>query len=76
MMKIIIRADLCNGCEKCVNTCFEVFRFWGMDLRSSFEVPDDTPHRDKIGKAVLDCPQKAIRVVETPGAGTGEAVSS
>ncbi|HOK06909.1 MAG TPA: ferredoxin [Syntrophales bacterium] len=62
-MIVVIDPRRCNGCERCVNTCFEVFRQWGEFLRPSFEVKDEV-FREKVEKAARDCPRKAIVIVD------------
>jgi ferredoxin len=63
-MRIVIDIQSCNGCERCIETCFEVFRQWGLNLRPVFEVKDPDRHREAVRQAVRDCPRKAIRLDE------------
>ena len=61
-MRIRIKVQSCQGCERCVNICPEVFRMWGEHLKASFEVADPEKHRQAIIKAIEECPYDAITV--------------
>ncbi|NPU85661.1 MAG: ferredoxin [Syntrophaceae bacterium] len=60
-MRIVIDPKSCNGCERCIETCFEVFSQWGLYLRPVFEVKEPDRHREAVARAVLGCPRQAIR---------------
>jgi ferredoxin len=61
-VRIVIKKEACIGCEICVNTCPEVFMEWGLYMRPNFEVKEPERHKALIGKAVEDCPVRAISV--------------
>jgi ferredoxin len=61
-MRIVIDPQSCNGCERCIETCFDVFCQWGLHLRPVFEVKQPERHREAVERAARDCPRKAIRV--------------
>ena len=61
-MRIIIKKEACIGCEICVNTCPEVFMEWGLYMRPVFEVKEPERHKALIGKAIEDCPARAISI--------------
>ncbi len=61
-MRIIIKKEMCIGCELCVNLCPEVFMQWGLHMRPVFDVPDPVRYRALIEKAVEECPVKAISI--------------
>jgi ferredoxin len=63
-MRIIIDPGSCNGCERCVETCFAVFCQWGLYLRPVFEVKEPDRNREAVEKAARNCPRKAIRLEE------------
>ncbi|MDP8217623.1 MAG: ferredoxin [Candidatus Theseobacter exili] len=58
-MKAVIDADLCIGCELCVNTCPEVFEMDGDKAKVIVaEVPADAEESCK--SSIEDCPVDAI----------------
>ena len=61
-MRIIIKKEMCIGCELCVNLCPEVFIQWGLHMRPVFEVPEPARYLALIEKAVEECPVKAISI--------------
>jgi ferredoxin len=61
-MRIVINKQACIGCELCVNICPEVFLEWGLHMRPAFEVKEPERHKALIGKAVEDCPARAISI--------------
>ncbi len=61
-MKIVVRKELCIGCERCVNICPEVFMEWGLYMRPVISVRDPERHSALIEKAIEECPRKAIVV--------------
>lgn len=61
-MRIRIKKHSCQGCERCVNICPEVFRMWGELLKANFEVTDPEKYRQAVMKAVEECPYHAISV--------------
>ena len=62
-MRIVIEKRSCQGCERCVNICPDVFRMWGEYLKASFEVAEPEKHREAVMKARDECPYDAITVV-------------
>ncbi len=63
-MRVIIKKELCIGCEICVNTCPEVFLEWGLHMRAVIEVTEPDRYRALVRQAVEDCPARAISVRE------------
>ena len=61
-VRIIIKKEACIGCELCVNICPEVFMEWGLHMRAVIEVKDPERHKALIGKAIEDCPARAISI--------------
>ena len=61
-MRIIIKKEMCIGCELCVNLCPEVFIQWGLHMRPVFEVPEPARYLTLIEKAVEECPVRAISI--------------
>ena len=61
-MRIIIKKEMCIGCELCVNLCPEVFIQWGLHMRPVFEVPEPARYLALIEKAVEECPVRAISI--------------
>ena len=63
-MKAIIDAELCTGCELCVETCPEVFEMGDDDVAvvKGDEVPSDA--EDTAREAAEDCPSEAITIEE------------
>lgn len=64
-MKVIIDKNLCKGCELCVNICTDVFIMWGAYLKPVFDVKDPEKYGEAVKKAALECPYKAITVVDS-----------
>ncbi|NQU75950.1 MAG: ferredoxin [Planctomycetes bacterium] len=62
-MKVTVDADLCTGCELCVDTCPEVFKMKD-DIAVAYvdEVPVD--YEDTAQEAADDCPVEAIGIEE------------
>lgn len=61
-MRVIIKKELCIGCEICVNTCPEVFMAWGLHMRAAFDVKDPERYKFLIQQAVENCPARAISI--------------
>ena len=63
-MKAIIDAELCTGCELCVETCPEVFEMSDEDVAvvKADEVPSEA--EDTAREAAEDCPSEAITIEE------------
>ncbi|NPV03514.1 MAG: ferredoxin [Syntrophaceae bacterium] len=64
-MRVIIKKELCIGCEICVNTCPEVFLEWGLHMRPVFEVREPDRHGALVRQAAEACPARAIAVTES-----------
>lgn len=62
-MKAAVDAELCTGCELCVETCPEVFEM-NDDVATvkGDEVPADA--EDCAREAAEDCPSEAITIEE------------
>ena len=62
-MKVKVDADLCTGCELCVDTCPDVFEM--KDDVSQAKV-EDVPENleDEVREATEDCPVEAIIIEE------------
>jgi ferredoxin len=61
-MRIRIEKRFCQGCERCVNICPEVFRMWGEFLKANFEVTEPEKYRQAVIRAIEECPYDAITV--------------
>ena len=62
-MKVSVDADLCTGCELCVETCPDVFEMDAdIAVVKTEQVPDDA--EDSARQAVDECPVEAITVEE------------
>jgi len=62
-MKVSVDADLCTGCELCVETCPEVFEMDGdIAVSKTDEVPEEA--EDSARQAADECPVEAITVEE------------
>ena len=60
-MKVKVDADLCTGCELCIDTCPEVFEMKDDVSTAKVEdVPND--QEDDVREAAEDCPVEAIIV--------------
>jgi len=66
-LRIIIKKEMCIGCEICVNTCPEVFMEWGLYMRAAFEVKEPGRFKTLIERVIENCPVHAISM------DTGEA---
>ena len=64
-MRVVIKKELCIGCEICVNTCPEVFLEWGLHMRAVFEVKEPDRYRALVRQAVENCPARAIAASES-----------
>jgi len=60
-MKVKVDADLCTGCELCIDTCPEAFE---MKDDVSVAKVEDVPEalEDDVKEAAEDCPVEAIIV--------------
>ena len=60
-MKAVVDADLCTGCELCVDTCPEVFE---MEDDVAIVIADPVPAdaEDDAQEAAESCPAEAIAV--------------
>ncbi len=60
-MKATVDADLCTGCEMCVDTCPDVFEMDGAVAKAK---GDTVPagKEDDAKQAAEDCPSEAIKV--------------
>jgi len=70
-MRVVIKKELCIGCEICVNTCPEVFLEWGLHMRAVFEVREPDRYGALVRQAVEDCPARAISVRENGASADG-----
>lgn len=63
-MKAIVDAELCTGCELCVDTCPEVFELGPDEIANVLvaEVPPEAA--DTCRQAAEDCPTEAIAIQE------------
>lgn len=62
-MKVSVDADLCTGCELCVETCPDVFEMDAdIAVVKTEQVPDDA--EDSARQAADECPVEAITVEE------------
>lgn len=62
-MKVKVDADLCTGCELCVDTCPDVFEMKDDVSQAKVEdVPEDL--ENEVREAAEDCPVEAIIVEE------------
>jgi len=58
-MKVSVDADLCTGCELCIDTCPEVFEMKDDVSKAKVEVvPEDA--EESAREAAEDCPVEAI----------------
>ncbi|MHC4983385.1 MAG: ferredoxin [Planctomycetota bacterium] len=59
-MKAIVDADLCTGCNQCVETCPEVFEMGDDDV--AVVIADEVPAEaeETCQQAADDCPAEAI----------------
>lgn len=60
-MKAVVDADLCTGCELCVDTCPDVFE---MEDDIAIVIADPVPadSEDETREAAESCPAEAITV--------------
>lgn len=62
-MKAVVDADLCTGCELCVDTCPDVFEMAGDIAKVKVDkVPENAIDSSK--QAAEDCPSEAISIEE------------
>ncbi len=62
-MKVKVDADLCTGCELCIDTCPEVFEMKDdVSVTKMEDVPEDM--ENDVKEAAEDCPVEAIIVEE------------
>jgi len=62
-MKISIDAELCTGCELCVDTCPEIFEMGDDTATVKVDtVPED--QEDCVREAAENCPVEAILIEE------------
>lgn len=60
-MKVKVDADLCTGCELCIDTCPEIFEMKDdISVVKAEDVPADL--EDDVKEAAEDCPVEAIIV--------------
>ena len=58
-MKVKVDADLCTGCELCIDTCPEIFEMKDdVSKPKSEDVPEEL--EDDVKEAAEDCPVEAI----------------
>lgn len=58
-MKVKVDADLCTGCELCIDTCPEVFEMKDdVSVAKAEDVSSDL--EDDVREASEDCPVEAI----------------
>ena len=60
-MKIAIDAELCTGCELCVNTCPDLFEMGDETAKAKVDVVPDGAE-ECARQAAEDCPVTAITV--------------
>ncbi len=62
-MKVKVDADLCTGCELCIDTCPEVFEMKDdVSVAKVEDVPADM--ENDVKEASEDCPTEAIIIEE------------
>ncbi len=62
-MKVTIDAELCTGCELCVDTCPEIFEMGDDTAQVKVDtVPAD--QEDCVREAAENCPVEAIQIEE------------
>ncbi len=62
-MKVSIDAELCTGCELCVDTCPEIFEMGDDTATVKVDtVPED--QEDCVREAAENCPVEAILIEE------------
>jgi len=62
-MRATIDADLCTGCELCVETCPDVFEMEGdVAVAKVDDIPEDAEECAK--QAAEECPVEAINIEE------------
>ena len=60
-MKAVVDADLCTGCELCVQTCPDVFEMEDDVAKvKGDEIPEDS--EDCAKQAAEECPVEAIEI--------------
>ncbi len=61
-MKVMIDADLCTGCEDCVNSCPDIFEMGDDDLAHVKQSVVPGALEDSVREAADACPAAAIEV--------------